>query len=212
MDGHENGYGAAPLPIRAPMAELPAEEEAGLTADGENEAPLAEPPHNNENQENEIPAATTRATATIENLCHAIAVTRQTAIIAAITAQQSRDEQRAEAQRSRERHEAEQIQLQRMTQVLEGILRDQRMVTDYVGYRIRHPRSGCPRVAPRSPIRHHTRPPHHDLAGASVWTGGLLSRTSRDRLLGAVAGAAITTAGLWLILISAATISYVVRR
>jgi hypothetical protein len=97
-----------------------------------------------------------------------------------------------------------------MTQILEGILRDQQTITNYVGYRIQHPRPGSRRVAPRSPIRRHTRPPHHDLAGASVWTGGLLSRTSRDRLLGAVAGAAFTTAGLWLILVSAATISYVI--
>jgi hypothetical protein len=182
--------------------------------DEENEAPLAGPPHNHENEENEAPAmgATAAAAATIQDLRHAIAVARQTAIIATITAQQARDEQRAEAQHNRERHEVEQTQLQRMTQVLEGILRDQRTVTNYVGDRIRHPQPGYRRVAPRSPIRRHPRPPHHDLAGASVWTGDLLSRTWRDRLLGATAGATIATAGLWLIFISAVAVSYVVRR
>jgi len=43
-----------------------------------------------------------------------------------------------------------------------------------------------------------------DLAGASVWTGDLLSRTWRDRLLGAAAGITLTLATLWLILASAA--------
>jgi len=44
-----------------------------------------------------------------------------------------------------------------------------------------------------------------DLAGASVWTGDQLSRTWINRLLGAAAGAALTLATLWLILVSAAT-------
>jgi len=51
----------------------------------------------------------------------------------------------------------------------------------------------------------------HDLAAASVWTGDELSRTWRDRLLGAGAGATLTLVALWLVLVSAAAAA-VIRR
>jgi len=63
----------------------------------------------------------------------------------------------------------------------------------------------------RTPIRRRTTATRPDLPGASVWTGDLLSRTWRDRLLGAAAGAALTLATLWLILVSAATATVILR-
>ena len=50
-----------------------------------------------------------------------------------------------------------------------------------------------------------------DLAGVSVWTGDLLSRTWCDRLLGATAGAALTLTTLWLILVCAATATFILH-
>ena len=52
------------------------------------------------------------------------------------------------------------------------------------------------------PIHRHAVPIRRDLARASVSTGDLLSRTWHDRLLGAAAGAAVTLATLWLIIVS----------
>jgi len=63
----------------------------------------------------------------------------------------------------------------------------------------------------RTPIRHRTLTTRHDLAGALVWTGDVLSRTSRDRLLSTVAGAAVNLAALWLDLITAATVTIILR-
>jgi len=55
-----------------------------------------------------------------------------------------------------------------------------------------------------TPIHRRTLTTRHDLAGASVWTGDILSCTWRDRLLGAGAGATLTLVTLWLVLVSAA--------
>jgi hypothetical protein len=100
---------------------------------------------------------------------------------------------------------------------MEGTLRNQKFLIDHAGHQLRHPRY-LP-GPPRTPIhRHHQhqpqrrhQAPHLDLAGASVWTGDLLSQTWRDRLLGATAGALLTIAGLWFALVTGATISYVLR-
>ena len=62
-----------------------------------------------------------------------------------------------------------------------------------------------------TPIRRRTTATRTDLAGASVRTGDLLSRTWRDRLLGAGAGAALTLTRLWRILASAATATVILR-
>jgi hypothetical protein len=80
---------------------------------------------------------------------------------------------------------------------------------DHAGYRLRQSRR--PTLGPRrSPISHRrTRP--HDLAGASVWTGDVLSQIWRDMLLGAAAGATLTIAGVWFALVTGATVSYVFR-
>jgi len=63
----------------------------------------------------------------------------------------------------------------------------------------------------RTPICRRTLMTRHDLAGASVWTGDVLSRTWRDRLLGAGAGATLTLVALWLVLDSAATAAVLLR-
>jgi hypothetical protein len=236
MNGHESRCGitltvgtaaaaaaaAAAPPTRIPQAELRTEEEeAGLMADEEDEAPLAGPPRHNENQENEEPvaaaapvAAVTTAPGAIQDLRHAVAVTRQTAIIAGITAQQARDEQRAEARHNQERHEADTARMENMVQAMNEMVTEHRRATAQIAIQQRRELGARLRASrvQRPAANGHHRTPHPDLAGASVWTGGLLSRTSRDRLLGAAAGAVITAAGLWLIFVSAATVSYVVRR
>ena len=63
----------------------------------------------------------------------------------------------------------------------------------------------------RTPIRRRTLTTQHDLAGASVWTGDVLSRISRDRLISAAAGAAVTLAALWLGLITVAAATIILR-
>jgi len=68
----------------------------------------------------------------------------------------------------------------------------------------------------RTPIRRHPVTPTpcnapRDLAGASVWTGGIQSQTWRDRLLGTGAGAALTLAALWLALVSVAAAAVILR-
>jgi hypothetical protein len=108
-----------------------------------------------------------------------------------------------------ERHQAMQQQLRQVTHVLEGVLRNQRFLVDHAGYQLRQSRRPAP-GPPRSPIhRRRTRP--HDLAGASVWTGDVLSQIWRDRLVGAAAGAILTIAGLWFVLVAGATAAYVFR-
>jgi len=63
----------------------------------------------------------------------------------------------------------------------------------------------------RTPIRPWTLITRHELAGASVWTGDILSRTWHDRLLGAGAGATLTLVALWLVLVSTATAAVILR-
>jgi len=156
---------------------------AEVKTEEENETPsVALPPNEEENQENEPPLPIA-----IQNLTHAVAIAQQTAAIGLVTAQQALAQQR-EAHRRLERLEA--IHARRRAS------RVQRL----------------PIHAPPPYRRRRNRtPPHHDLAGASVWAGGVLSRTSRDRLLSALASAIITTAGLWLVIVTGVAVSYVVR-
>ena len=63
----------------------------------------------------------------------------------------------------------------------------------------------------RTPIRRQTLMTGHNLAGASVWTGEVLSQTWCDRLLGAGAGATLTLVALWLVLVSAAAAAVILR-
>jgi hypothetical protein len=84
---------------------------------------------------------------------------------------------------------------------LERIIRDIQQQNHHRGYPGRRMRKRCSHGAQRlhrSPI---------GLVGASAWRGGLMSRTARDMLLGAL----ITTAGLWFIGIALA-ICYVIFR
>jgi len=62
----------------------------------------------------------------------------------------------------------------------------------------------------RTPIRRRTVTTRHDLAGASVWTGDVLSRISYDRIVSAAAGAAVTLATRWLGLITAAAATVII--
>jgi hypothetical protein len=187
---------------RAPLAELP-------TGDQENQEPAATAATSAE-------AATTAATtAAADEAREALDIIRAGFLVlhedanrTTALAQQLRVTQRGEAQAGQERHQATQQQLQRVTQVLEGVLRNQRFLVDHAGYQLRQNRRPAPGPQ-RSPICRRTKP--LDLAGASVWTGGVLSRTWRDRLLGAAAGAILTIAGLWFALVAAATVSYIFR-
>jgi len=88
-------------------------------------------------------------------------------------------------------HDADQQQLQRMANTLETIVAKQQRINE---------RLQAQQQASR-PIRIHCTPIRHrpittplDLAGASIWTRGIRSRTWRDRLSGAAAGAAVTLA------------------
>jgi len=61
------------------------------------------------------------------------------------------------------------------------------------------------------PIQHHTAPIRHDLTRASVWTGDVLSLIWRNRLLGTAAGATVTLATWWLILVPATTATIILH-
>jgi len=99
------------------------------------------------------------------------------------------------AQRINESHDADQQQLQRMANTLEIIIAEQQRMNEQIQARQQASR---PVRIYRTPIRRRAVPTRHDLAGASVWTGDVLSRISRDRLVSAAAGAAVTLAVLWL--------------
>ena len=111
------------------------------------------------------------------------------------------------AQTMSDQHNADQRQLQRMARTLETITAEQQRINEQ---QIRQQASGPIRIY-RTPIRRRTTTTQPDLTGASVWTGDLLSRTWRDRLLGTAADAALTLATLWLILVSAATATVILR-
>jgi len=62
-----------------------------------------------------------------------------------------------------------------------------------------------------TPIRRWTLTTRYDLAGASVWTGDILSQIWRNRLLGAGAGATLTLVALWLLLVPTAAAVVILR-
>jgi len=115
--------------------------------------------------------------------------------------------QRLLAQMMHDQHNADQRQLQRMARTLEAITAEQQRINEQ---QTRQQASQPVRIY-RTPIRRRATTARSDLAGASVWTGDVLSRTWHDRLLGATAGAALTLATLWLILVSAATATVILR-
>jgi len=104
-------------------------------------------------------------------------------------------------QRMNEFHDADQQQLQSMAHALGAIITEHKHMNEQLQARQQASR---PVHIHHTPITgRRTLTTRHDLAGASVWTGDVLSRTSRDRLLSAAAGAAVTFAALWLALIQA---------
>jgi len=112
------------------------------------------------------------------------------------------------AQRKKEFHDADQQQLQQMANTLGVIITEQQRMNEQLQAR----QQGSPAVRIyRTPIRRRAASTRHDLAGASVWTGDILSRILRGRLVIAAAGAAVTLVALWLALITAAAATVILR-
>jgi len=112
------------------------------------------------------------------------------------------------AQWMNEFHDADQQQLQPMANTLGAIITEQQRMNEQFQAQ---QQASWPGRLHRTPIRCRTLTTQHDLTGASVWTGDVLSRTSRDRLLCAAAGAAVTLATPWLGLITAAAVTVILR-
>jgi len=112
------------------------------------------------------------------------------------------------AQRMNEFHDADQQQLQQMANTLGAIITEQQRMNEQLQAR---QQASQPVRIYRTPIRRRTLTMRHDLAGASVWTGDVLSRTWRDRLPGTGAGATLTLVALWLVLVSAAAAAVILR-
>jgi hypothetical protein len=152
----------------------------------------------------------------INNLIRTTAISQQLATISLIAAQRVIVDHQTQLAPRLERQDADREQLGRMIHEVRQITAEQRRVTnqlnaqrrDWLDARLHASRTQRPFFR-ASPPR---RTPDLDLAGASVWRGGVLSRIWRDRLLGAAVGAVITTAGLWVAAVSAATICWILRR
>jgi len=111
-------------------------------------------------------------------------------------------------QRMNEFHDTDQQQLQQMASTLGTIITEQQQINEQLQA---WQQASRPVRIHRTPIRQRTVTTRHDLARASVWTGDVLSRISRDRLVSAAAGAAVTLAALWLGLITAAAVTVNLR-
>jgi len=112
------------------------------------------------------------------------------------------------AQRMYKFHDADQQQLQQMANTLGTIITEQQRMNEQ--FQAEQQASQSIRLH-RASIRRRTLTTRHNLAGASVWNGGILSRTWHDSLIGAAAGAALVIAGLWLVLLPAAGATYILR-
>ena len=151
-----------------------------------------------EEQKHEAPAEPIAATTPDQgeqNAAEIEALKRLVALIyreTTLAARQDRNQQRSEAHANNERHKADQVQLQRMARTLAAITQEQRRTNTRL-------------------ICQQPRSNRHDLAGASVWTGDLLSRIWRDKLLSAAAGAILAIAGLWLATLGIAATSFILR-
>jgi len=104
------------------------------------------------------------------------------------------------AQTMRDQHNAGQRQLQRMARTLETITAEQQRINEQQTQQ----QARRPIRIYRTRIRRRTTATRSDHAGASVWTGDLLSRIWGNRLLGTTVGAVLTLATLWLIRVSTA--------
>jgi len=112
------------------------------------------------------------------------------------------------AQRMNEFHDADQQQLQQMANTLGAIITEQQRMNEQL--QARQQGSLAVRIY-CTPIRHRATPTQHDLTGASVWTGDVLSQISRGRLVSASAGAAATLVALWPALITATAATVILR-
>jgi len=117
-------------------------------------------------------------------------------------------EHRTLAQGMNELHDADQQRLEGITRVLAEIVTEQQRLNEQLQARQRG--SQAVRIY-RTPIRCRDAHTRHDLAGASVWTGDVLSPISRGRLVSAAAGAAVTLAAQWLAIITAAAATIILR-
>jgi len=118
------------------------------------------------------------------------------------------------AQQMNEFHNVDQQQLQHITNTLGAFIIEQQRMNEQLQAQQQASRPVRIHHTPiihRTPVRRRTPTTRHDLAGASVWTGDILSRTWHDRLLGAGAGAVLTLVGLWVILVTAATAAVILR-
>jgi hypothetical protein len=152
----------------------------------------------------------------INNLIRTTAIAQQQATISLIAAQQIIVDHQTQLAPRLERQDANHEQLGRMIHEVRQIATEQRRVTSQLNTQCREwldARRRTSRIQ-RPPFRAtpRRRTPNLDLAGASVWRGGVLSRIWRNRLLGAGAGAAIAAEGLWVIAVSVAIICLIFRR
>jgi hypothetical protein len=209
LEGHEGRCGAGATVTHPPPAEVKTEDE-------ENEMPAATAAAAAapENEDPEELATEQDEAPDINNLIRNTAIAQQLATISLVAAQRVITEHQAQLAPRLERQDEDHEQLERMLHEVRKITIEQRLVTNQMNAQRRDwldARLRASRIQ-RPPFR--ATPPHRtlDLAGASVWRGGVLSRIWRDRLLGAAAGAVITTAGLWIVAVSAATICWIFRR
>jgi len=112
------------------------------------------------------------------------------------------------AQWMNEFHYVDQQQLQQLTNTLGAIITEQQRMNEQLQVRQQASR---PVHIYHTPIRHRILTTRHDLAGALVWTGDVMSRTWHDRLLGAGASATLTLVTLWLVLVSTGTAAVILR-
>ena len=172
---------------RAPLANITPPQEAPTAAEENPDAESATPP------DDQIlllaGIITTVQNTVIQEACHNYGI------------------QRLMAQTMRDQHNTDHRQLQRMARSLETITAKQQRINEQQTRQ----QPSRPLLIYRTPIRRCTTATRTDLAGVSVWTGDLLSRTWRDRLLCAGAGAALTLTTLWRILASAAMATVILR-
>jgi hypothetical protein len=152
----------------------------------------------------------------IDNLIRTTAISQQLATISLIAAQRIIVDHQTQLVPRLEWQDADHEQLERMLQEVRQVTAEQQQVTnqlnaqcrEWLNARLRASQIQHPSPSRATPRR---RTPNLDLAGASIWRGGVLSRIWRDRLLGAAAAAVITAAGLWVTGVSATTICWILR-
>jgi hypothetical protein len=178
----------------------------------EQRTPLEEIQPPQEDQENEAPAATpppasqeTQNADDIEALRGIIVMIYQDTLR---NAHRHRMQAANTARVHEELHQNHHAQMEQVTTLLQGVMNEQERINHH--YRQTATINNHMARIHRPPFRR-VRPAHRDLAGASVWTGGVLSRIWYDRLLGAATGVVLTLAALWLALVPAAAAAILFR-